>query len=308
MADKVVGVSNVLMPWTKAVGTDADVGREAGAFTLNTLFTMLAASEDKEAQMLELVVKLAEAKNKTPCLIVDEANAVLRTKDAGDLKALGKIVNETKSKRTMSVILSTSVHAYPDQLQGAIGFQANFVSALYMEELPPSVVWNILTEEEAGDGTKLVGMGERLARLCLAVCGGNLLRLHKLVEALSDSDKGFALAHVFNGLEGTSEIWKYMDEQEEDYQEEHRTIKAADKAKAKEILVALAKQGYWQNTRTANRVVKYLVEDGIASKLSRADVLQESPLFSTDRMDLVLPSSQSLRYFIVSTYPDLFSG
>jgi len=155
-------------------------------------------------------------------------------------------------------------------------------------------MFDILTteEKEVGDGKKekIVGMGSNLARLCVASCGGNLLLVNTTVGQLSNKKVRFTpLDSIYGRLEGGPEITGLMEDTE---------CKAAVKA--------LAKQGYYETTKKTKALEKKLVEKGVASKVQRDDLMEGSPLLEGYPRAFLIPSSQSLRAYIVETYPEEF--
>lgn len=263
-----------------ATNPNVDVAVEAGACGLSHVFGLLQATgEDEDSELVSLITDLAKKQNKTACLIIDEANRV--AKAGTDTALLAKIVSLTKSEFEMSVMLCTSVHAYPGIMTEHLNLES--AGASFVEEFSPSVMKGILKDT--------LEMGPDLMRLCIASCGGNLLRVHMVINRLFERKDSFTpLKHLYTRIEGEANIASLM--QEDVY---------------KEVIVAMTKEGYWETTMTSHNIEKHLIEMGVASKVEAADLVEGSPLLSFPDAFLV-PSSQALRVYIVNKYPDEFSA
>ncbi|CAB9529361.1 expressed unknown protein [Seminavis robusta] len=106
--------------------TDAAV--EAASCGLMEVFARLAGSDSEEADLVELIADLALEQQKKPCLVIDEAN---RIATAEDTSVMAKIVKNTKVKCQMSIMLCTSVHAYPRKMNEQC--QLDFAEFRYVE-------------------------------------------------------------------------------------------------------------------------------------------------------------------------------
>lgn len=263
-----------------APNPSVDVAVEAGVCGLSHVFGLLQATgEDEDSELVSLITDLAKKQNKTACLIIDEANRV--AKAGTDTALLAKIVSLTKSEFEMSVMLCTSVHAYPGIMAEHLNLES--AGASFVEEFSPSAMKGILKDT--------VEMGPDLMRLCIASCGGNLLRVYTVINRLLERKSSFTpLKHLYSYIEGEANIASLM--QKDVY---------------KEVIVAMTKQGYWETTATSHDTEKHLVQMGVASKVKGNDLVEGSPLLSFPDAFLV-PSSQALRVYIVNTFPDEFSA
>lgn len=267
---------NAAKPVTQAYPA-VDMAGEMVTCGLENIFDFLRLAENEEAELVELIQQLAEKQGKIPCLVVDEANRVATTEDSA---LLAKIVNLTKVTQTASVLLCTSVHSYPQKMSD--NFNLDHATASYVEELPPSVMWDILT------GTQ-VGMGENLARLAIASCGGNLIRVKKMLEQLKTWQENFVLAdYVYTSkMEGCEKVEELMQKGKEE----------------KEIISSLAKKGYWAAAHMPYDKIKNLVESGVASYVEKCDLTPGSPFAQVEGTKILIPSSLALRCYIINAFP-----
>lgn len=264
----------------------ADAAIEAASCGLNEVFARLAGSDSEEADLVELIADLAVEQQKKPCLVIDEAN---RIATAEDTAVMAKIVSNTKAKYRMSIMLCTSIHSYPRKMDEQ--FQLDFAQVRYVEEFSPSTMWDILTEQQDLQGNKVVGMGPHLARVCISSFGGNLLRTTKAINSLALEREEFTpVNNVLLHLEGYQAIEELL-----------------NNAKAKPVLIALAKKGYWKSTIETFNIARDLVERGVASELAQGHLVIGSPLRGLPSKVLV-PSSQALRCYIIETYPEGFKS
>ena len=278
-----------------ATNPAAAAGAEAATCGLSHMFDLLKLTgEDESAELISLITIIAEAKGKHPCLIIDEANLVAKANE--DTQLLSRIIKHTKEDFKLSVILCTSVHSYPAVMNKHFNF--GFATSRLAEELSPKTMFDILTKEEkiVGDGKKekLVGMGPNLSRLCVASCGGNLLRVHTTIQQLLDEKERFSpLQNIFRQLlEGASEIAALM----------------KDPA-CKKIIIEMAQKGYYEiTTETKNEEQTRLVKRGVAAEVTRNGLVNDSHLLEDFPPEFLMPSSQSLRAYIVQGYPNEFKN
>lgn len=286
----VESTNTAIKPATAAYPATAAAGVGTGACGLSHIFSLLGSDDDKDAKaakLVGLVHALAKEKKKMPCLIIDEANKVAK---AGiDNALLARIVLLTKEKMNLSVLLCTSVHSYPDTMADALNIE--FATCTYIEEFPPGLMTHILTEEavlENGHPKKVLGMGPNLARLCVSSCGGNLTRVNLLLQELREKKKRCTpLKNVYIRLEGKAAIAELM-----------------RKAGCKAAIIALAKSGFWDMSQDTGGVEETLVAKGVASKVQAADLMEGSPFIEGYPDSFLVPSSQSLRVYVVETHPD----
>ena len=209
-------------PWYPLNATNDTV-----ACSLGDLFSVLHYSEEEEAGLVELIAILARMQNKAACLVIDEANQVTTAKDTA---LIARIINLTKANFKMNAMLSTSVHSYPHKMTEQ--FQLDFAETLFVEEFSPSIMWNVLTTEQDEHGNKVLGMGQHLARLCVASFGGNLLRVKVAIVKLKKREADFtAFGNILYNVDGSEAIPMLL----------------KDKA-VKPGLIALAKRGYGEST------------------------------------------------------------
>jgi energy-coupling factor transporter ATP-binding protein EcfA2 len=137
-------------------------------------------------------ISYVKEQGKYPVLIIDEANEFLGTGKNDTEKLLKRFVSATKQDRKLNVVLATSEHAYPYQLEQAHLNLMDLSRVIVAGELSPKDSWRLLVNAtyppgivKGEEGSTIIGMGSRLARLCLAAHGGHVLQIKNAVELLS---------------------------------------------------------------------------------------------------------------------------
>mmetsp|Transcript_12805 Transcript_12805/g.31090 ORF Transcript_12805/g.31090 Transcript_12805/m.31090 type:complete len:493 (+) Transcript_12805:374-1852(+) len=279
--EAIVPIASTIVSGVGLSGTaSAALAERCGAAELLTRFK----DEKGELGLVDLIGRLAEKKNKYPCLIIDEANRIVTSKNE-DLVAT--LVSKTKEEHQMNIFLSTSIHSYPGDLETAYHIQ--FSSSYYIEEFPPTVLWEILTEMKDSNGNKVIGMGESLASAFITAFGGNLMLMQSALADLRTNLSHFsALQCIRWHVEGSEQV---------------ETLGRSNlDSSIKQALMALGQKGVWipqaddpQDAAT----VETLVKKGVASKLRTSAVVEGSYMVPADVRDCLVPSSQALRNLIV---------
>jgi hypothetical protein len=97
-----------------------------------------------QSELLQIFVDLAQSNNAYPVVIIDEANVVLgRGKNDSEI-ILQDLVARTKQKRELPLILASSEHAYPYQLEREGLNLLDVTRVIFAGEIPPSDMWKRL--------------------------------------------------------------------------------------------------------------------------------------------------------------------
>jgi hypothetical protein len=228
----------------------------------------------EDVNFVELVIAIAEGKGKRPCLIIDEANLCLNGGEHEDA-IVNQFLNRTKETKKLNIVLCSSKHSFPTQLERS-GIQLGTVNLVQAEEPPPCAVWKFLTQEKSG-GKFIIGMGGKLAKLCIALAGGNVYLIATAVRRLAERKVNFRGSQLVMSVEGGLAV--------ED---------VVENAAARATLKDLARVGYAAAATEATRSL--LVEKAVAG------LLTEDFTFYTDMERVVydlgkvlVPSSSGLR-------------
>lgn len=111
----------------------------------------------------------------------------------------------------MNVILCSSKHSFPAQLANS-GMQLGFVNLVQAEEPPPSAVWKFLTQEKNSEGHIIIGMGGKLAALCIALAGGYVALIAVAVKRLAERKEEFVGRILLQSMEGALEVDEVMND------------------------------------------------------------------------------------------------
>lgn len=114
-----------------------------------------------------------------------------------------------------------------------------------------------------------------------------------MIKLLKEHRQEFVLDEfLFPRMEGCDKIGEFMEKGKEE----------------KEIIVSLAKKGYWASSHLPYDKMRGLVESGVASYLEKSDILPGSPLKKVKGKKMLVPSSLALRCYIIESYPDHFNS
>jgi hypothetical protein len=216
---------------------------------------------------LSLIIALAKQRKQRPCLIIDHANIILHGGERED-KIVNQFLHLTKETREMNVVLCSSKHSFPTQLQKS-GIQLGTVNLVQAEEPPPCAVWEFLTQEKSTSGENIIGMGEKLAKLCIALAGGNVFLISIAVEKLAERKAAFRGSQLVKSVEGGLAVRDVV-----------------KNAAARAVLEDLAKVGYVVTAEETTRSL--LVEKSVAG------LVAEDFTFYTDMGSVVYELSQVL--------------
>lgn len=229
---------------------------------------------DADINYLHLIIALAKQRKQHPCLIVDEANLCLHGGEREE-KIINQFINVTKEDHKMNVILCSSKPSFPSQLEES-GLQVCLVPVVQAEEPPPQAIWKFLTEEQA-QGERIIGMGKKLAKLCIALAGGNVILISIVVEKLLEKNRAFKGIQLVYSVEGGLSVRKVIE---------------SDAGRA--ILRDLAKVGYTASFTEPTRDL--LLEKSVAGLLTGDFKFYSDMKSVVDELNEVLvPSSSDLR-------------
>jgi hypothetical protein len=245
---------------------------------------------DVQLDLLDIFVQLAESKNAYPVVVIDEANVVLGDEIEATKWILLYFVSRTKQNNELSLILVSSEHAYPYQLERQ-GFNLQNVTwRIFAGEIPPSDMRKLMVDAtyEQGDnrGDTIIGMGPRLAELCLAAYGGHFLTVKNAIAVLSQQESQFEAssllpvlkANIFECLETYMSSWP--------------------------LLAAMAKSGFAPIERRASAVVDLIAKLNIGGVVSIESTICGLSATKWDRTTCtyaLIPSSESVRFVIAMT-------
>lgn len=264
--------------------------------SFNQLFSSIKGKDD-DAKLIELIVLLAAAKKKRPCLVVDEASICLPCKDENK-STMATIYSMTKDQ-AMNILLASSDFDYPRQIASCSGIMLSMTRTLLVEELSPKSIWGFLVEEtDEESGEPLIGMGNKLARFCISYVGGDLRMVQHLLNVLRQRKGKFsAFRDVINyDIEGATHLEQYLDEKK----------RKSDSKKLMKILENLGETGFWEIEPGTSAVVERLVRDGVANSVLTSDLL-ECPL-TEESFRVLVPSSQVIRFLIVEQVNERSGG
>jgi chemotaxis regulatin CheY-phosphate phosphatase CheZ len=147
---------------------------------------------DVQLELLEIFVQLAGSKNVYPIVVIDVASAVLGDEIEATKSTLRYFVSRTKQNNELSLILISSEHGYPYQLEReGLNLQKE-TRVIFAGEIPPSDMRKLMVdaryEQRDNEGDTIIGMGPRLAELCLAVYGGHFLTVKNAIALLSEQE------------------------------------------------------------------------------------------------------------------------
>ena len=293
----------------KRNGSSSSIGSSGGCSSFAQLFSSIQG-KDEDAKLIELIVLLAAAKKKRPCLVVDEADICLPCggSDSGNKTTLAMIYGLTQDQ-VMNIVLSSSDFDYPRNISKCSGILLSLTRTLYMEEFCPKSMWELLVEDTTAEGEPTVGMGNKLARFCISAVGGNPRTIQHALNVLRVRKEKFsAFGDLINyDIEGAANLEQYLDEKK----------RKTDGKSLMQILSCLGEQGYWEVEPGKSVVIDRLVADGVANSMLTSDLV-ECPL-TEESFRVLVPSSQIIRHLILeqvnerntglmSNLRDIFSG
>ena len=140
---------------------------------------VLRRKETSAFDLLDSFVTEAENREKTPVLMIDEANLLVRNpKENSEIMA--HMVALTKQQRKLSVLLISSDPALPFLLKDTFGFELHDLRrTIVAGELPPDRMISLLVEKW--------GMDPELAHYSVGVYGGHIYDAYAAIELLRDA-------------------------------------------------------------------------------------------------------------------------
>jgi hypothetical protein len=265
------------------------VAKKAVQPILNVLLGNLTKARTQLA-LLQIFVQLANSKNAYPLVIIDEANIVLgRGKNETEI-ILQDFVKRTKQNKELSLILASTDHAYPYQLEREGLNLQDVTRVIFAGEIPPSDMWKLLVNAtyEQGDNTGdiIIGMGPRLAGLCLAAYGGHFLTVENAIARLCQEESEFKASSLLPVL--TANIIECLDS--------HMS--------SMPLLDAMAKSGFAPIETPDSAVVDLIAKlniGGVVNEESTICGLSETKWDGTTCGYALIPSSESVRLVIART-------
>mmetsp|Transcript_5657 Transcript_5657/g.9967 ORF Transcript_5657/g.9967 Transcript_5657/m.9967 type:complete len:650 (-) Transcript_5657:180-2129(-) len=162
---------------------------------------------------VEVFITKAEENGRFPVLVIDEANEVLGEGEGANATStfLKTLVALTKEDNRMAVILASSEHSYPFDLEMKYGMNLQDIGKVraFANEIPPYSMWDLLTNStyETGillhnitAGNKKIGMGPNLAKLFISAYGGHFLNVQQALSNLAQRRDAFALEDSLNEI------------------------------------------------------------------------------------------------------------
>ena len=271
--------------------------------------TVFLKAPDPTEGLIQLLLKVAESKGQSPCLIIDEANLVISGASAALKKLIGMILKVTKEETKMSCILCSSQHSYPKTLERS-GLQLDLADIVFLPELSPQAMWHNMTKEKyPGSNELVVGMGEHLAKHIISVCGGRIAFAGHIVTDLRLQKQSHCVNDRLYSVEGANKINKMLKPgKQSDYRErlDENGLKNLVK-----LLNDMSKHGYCKIPPTlddSDTLIDILVNDGVAGLVQRSHFLHKdwkSVFGLRDNQKILVPSSASLRLVIAAEMKNL---
>jgi hypothetical protein len=163
-------------------------------------------------------------------------------------------------ERTPCHTLCTSSHTYRHKLAAREeGLQLQHTKIHCAAELPPKEMWHFLTKEKAeGETSSFIGIGEHLARACIAACGGNIYLVLDLLEKVNNPRSKILRCLTF--IEGATAIQGLLTDDE-----------------VPPMLTEMAEKGYTLIRSIKSDLVKKIVNARVAG-IVQGDHVFSSPL------------------------------
>jgi hypothetical protein len=199
-------------------------------------------------------------------------------------------VPQTKQNKELSLILASTDHAYPTQLQREGLNLQDVTRVTFAGEIPPSDMRKLLVNAsyEQGDktGDVIIGMGPRLAELCVAAYGGHFLRVKNAIAELSERESRFEASSLLPDLDADS-------------------VECLDShMSSRPLLEAMAKSGFAPIETYKNAAVEMIAKlniGGVVKKKSTICGLSKTKWVNTTCKYALIPSSESARLAIATT-------
>jgi hypothetical protein len=161
---------------------------------------------------------------------------------------------------------------------------------IFAGEIPPSDMWKLLVNAtyEQGDNTGdiFIGMGPRLAELCLSAYGGHFLRVKNAIAKLCQQESQFEASSLLPDLDAN-------------------IIECLDSSmKSRPLLEAMAKSGFAPIETYKNAVVEMIAKfniGGVVRKKATICGLSKTKWNGTECTYGLIPSSESVRLVIATT-------
>jgi hypothetical protein len=283
------------------------VGQKASCINMDDVRDILAEEDigmhAKEGKLLDLFEKLAEERGRTPCLVVDEANLFMGSDTDNDDKngsespskkptapnnweILVDLERRTKEKNSMAAILTSSEHVFPYKLsQAKKGLKLESVGkVVFAGEIPPKEMWDLLVTAKQ-DGNLIIGMGPKLAELCLDSYGGHVWYVSQAVDLLINKQDTFKA-----DMGGPYLLY-------------NKIAQCLENEERKSMLKTLAKRGFCSVGEYGNEQVKFLSEKDIGGLVNEAGIaigLPGTAWNETQSKFGLVPTAQILRLMIAT--------
>jgi hypothetical protein len=155
---------------------------------------------------------------------------------------------------------------------------------VFAGEIPPKEMWDLLvTAKQDGSNELIIGMGPKLAELCLDSYGGHVWFIKQAVSLLVDKKENFSAS-----LAGPYFLYENL---EQCLKNKERTS----------ILKALAESGFYSVKAYGNEQVKFISEEDIGGLVNQNGVTIGLPatVWTGHQFGLV-PTAQVLRLMIAN--------
>ena len=226
--------------------------------------------------VLEGFLKFSESIGKHPSLVIDEANRII----SGDLEThdlLSAFCSHTKEHSLLSLTLCTSSHSYPHKISSMEGLELQHATIRYAAELSPKEMMIFLTDT--------LGMGDHLARACLASCGGNVFCAADLAKFAADPN--FKILRRLQLIEGAKNVRRLLHDE-----------------KTRDFIENLGTTGIVYINSKEDPIVKSLVDAQVAGIVEEMHVFDSQMTLKKFLQDFpygmaLVPSSEALRHYIL---------
>jgi hypothetical protein len=186
----------------------------------------------------------------------------------------------------MAVILTSSEHVFPYKLsQAKKGLRLESVGkVVYAGEIPPKEMWELLVAAKQDGSSKVtVGMGPKLAEMCLDSYGGHVWYTAQAVRMLIDKQNNFSA-----DMAGPYLLYENVQQ-------------CLEHEERKSMLQTLAERGFCSVEKYGNEQVKFLSEMDIGGLVNNAGIAIGLPVTVWDETCHefgLVPTAQVLRLMI----------
>lgn len=158
-----------------------------------------------DSEAIQVFVNDAVRQEKSPVLIIDEANNALGVGKGASAtnNTLATIVSLTKQQNLLEVIMASPEYGFPYKLERNGLNRKDISGILFAGEIPPKSMWELLVtkvDNTTGTSKPVIGMGENLARMLIDSHGGHFLDMQNAVENLLVKKEFFSAVDSFNSI------------------------------------------------------------------------------------------------------------